>query len=104
MNRSQNKNKEIDLLKESEDWEAGRRGSESVPVSSEDEERLDQKLGLHMISIRLPIKAVEELKQKAAEQGLGYQPYIRQIIMQHLQKPSIEERLERLERKMDQTG
>jgi predicted DNA binding CopG/RHH family protein len=85
------------ILEESDDWEKGRRGMESRRASTEEEQAQDQKLGLQMISIRLPFQAVEELKQRAAKKGIGYQPYIRQLIMDHLSGTSVEERLSRLE-------
>ena len=46
--------------------------------------RLDEGLGLQMISMRLPQDAVEKFKTIAREQGLGYQPFIRQILMNYL--------------------
>jgi predicted DNA binding CopG/RHH family protein len=88
------------LLDESDDWEKGRRGSESRRATPEEQQAQDQKLDLHMISIRLPSQAVNELKQRAAKKGIGYQPYIRQLIMDHLSgsETSLEERLSRLEK------
>lgn len=48
------------------------------------EDRLDEGLGLQMVSMRLPKEAVDKFKGLAREQGLGYQPFIRQILMNYL--------------------
>ena len=57
----------------------------AVRVSTQgSEERIDEGLGLHMVSKRLPKDAVDQLKVLAMEQGLGYQPFIRQILMKYL--------------------
>jgi predicted DNA binding CopG/RHH family protein len=87
-------------LKESKDWEKGRRGIESRHASDDEQQTQDQKLGLQMISIRLPVQAVEELKHRAAKRGIGYQPYIRQLIVDHLSGSSVEERLSRVEHEL----
>lgn len=54
------------------------------PSKQGTEARLDEGLGLQMISMRLPQDAVEKFKALAREQGLGYQPFIRQILMNYL--------------------
>jgi len=36
------------------------------------------------VSMRLPKDAVEQFKVLAKEQGLGYQPFIRQLLMNYL--------------------
>lgn len=48
------------------------------------ESRLDDSLGLQMISMRLPKDVVEKFKLLARKEGLGYQPFIRQILMSYL--------------------
>jgi uncharacterized protein (DUF4415 family) len=56
-----------------------------VRVSSQGtDDRLDEGLGLQMVSMRLPKEAVDKFKGLAREQGLGYQPFIRQILMNYL--------------------
>ena len=47
-------------------------------------EKIDQSLGLQMISIRLPASVITQLKEKAASQGIGYQPYVRQLLTNHV--------------------
>ncbi|EKD54770.1 MAG: hypothetical protein ACD_60C00045G0009 [uncultured bacterium] len=53
-------------------------------VSSEREKALDKKLELQIISIRLQKSLIEDLKDLAGEDGLGYQPYIRQVLRQYV--------------------
>lgn len=98
--RHSKEDKEKALLRESEEWEQRKRGKESVAATTEEEIQSDHKLELQMISLRLPSDAVTELKRKATQKGLGYQPYIRQVLMEHIQGPSLEDRVRVLERKM----
>ena len=53
-------------------------------VSSRREKAVDEKLGLQIISIRLQKSLIDDLKDLAGEDGLGYQPYIRQILTQYV--------------------
>lgn len=92
------------LLEEGDEWESGKRGMESRAVTPAEEEAINQKLDLQMISIRLPVQAVEELKKRAARNGIGYQPYLRQLVMEHLKGPSIEERVSRIEQRLQKLG
>lgn len=74
---------------ESDPWESRELGADEkfVRVSSkETEDRIDAGLDLHMVSMRLPKDAVLELKSLAREQGLGYQPFVRQILMNYLKE------------------
>lgn len=52
-------------------------------VSPEQEKALDEKLELQIISIRLQKSLIDDLKDLAGEDGLGYQPYIRHVLTQH---------------------
>lgn len=49
-------------------------------VSPERERTVDDALGLQPITIRLQKELVEELKELANSEGIGYQPYVRQIL------------------------
>lgn len=49
-------------------------------VSIAREKAVDRTLGLQLISIRLQKTLVDQLKALAKEEGIGYQPYIRQIL------------------------
>lgn len=53
-------------------------------VSAAQEQSLDDKMGLQIISIRLQKSLIDDLKDLAGEDGLGYQPYIRQLLTQHV--------------------
>lgn len=55
-------------------------------ASWEEDKALDDDLGLEPISIRLQKTLVAKLKIMAKEEGLGYQPYIRQILTKHAKK------------------
>jgi hypothetical protein len=97
-------NKEQKLLAESADWEGGKRGSHSIPATDQDEGALDDAMELQMISIRLPQSVVENLKVMAKKEGIGYQPYTRQVLIHHTQGhgggklDDLEERLRSVEK------
>jgi len=78
-------NKEKELLAEAEEWETGKRGSHSTLATDEDEANLDEAMELQMISIRLPSSVIDALKAKAKKEGIGYQPYTRQLLIRSLQ-------------------
>lgn len=72
-----------------EAWENGELGASEKyvrKVSPESEEKVDKRLGLQTISIRLPKKLVDELKALATEDAMGYQPYVRQLLMRHVRR------------------
>ncbi len=41
---------------------------------------VDKALGLQMISIRLPVRLIEQLKVIAMHRGIGYQPLMRDVL------------------------
>ena len=99
------RNKEEELLAESSDWESRKRGSHSIAATDEEEGVLDESMELQMISIRLPQSVVEILKTLAKKEGIGYQPYTRQVLIHHTQGEGgsgklhdLEERLKSVER------
>jgi hypothetical protein len=49
-------------------------------VSPDRERAVDDALGLQPITIRLQKELVDELKELAKSEGIGYQPYVRQIL------------------------
>lgn len=65
-----------------EAWENRELGAdeEYVRVAEADENRIDESLGLQMISIRLQRSLIEDFKQIAKLHGLGYQPLMRQVL------------------------
>jgi uncharacterized protein (DUF4415 family) len=77
----------FEFVDDSDRWESRELGADENSVSVSDrgtEARVDEGLGLQMVSMRLPKDAVEQFKILAKEQGLGYQPFIRQILMNYL--------------------
>ncbi|HSW70879.1 MAG TPA: CopG family antitoxin [Gammaproteobacteria bacterium] len=48
--------------------------------SPEREKMVDDNLGLQTISIRLQKSLIDDLKALAEEDGIGYQPYVRQAL------------------------
>jgi predicted DNA binding CopG/RHH family protein len=86
-NTVKKKNEGLDPTADDAVWDNFQLGTDEkfVRVSAQGTEaRLDESLRLQMISMRLPKDAVEKLKSIAREQGLGYQPLIRQILMNYL--------------------
>lgn len=72
-------------------WESGELGATASfvhKVASENEKMVDEKLDLQVISIRLQKMLIDELKELSIEDGLGYQPYIRQVLTQHVRNKS----------------
>ena len=66
-----------------EAWENGELGQSEAFVRKVPRKRarsIDEDLGLQMISIRLQKKLVEQLKELADADGIGYQPFIRQLL------------------------
>lgn len=91
------RNKEQELLAEADEWNAGKRGSHSTAATDEDESALDEAMELQMISIRLPQSVVENLKIMAKKEGIGYQPYTRQVLIHHTQGNDSNGKLHELE-------
>jgi predicted DNA binding CopG/RHH family protein len=79
-----------DLLSESDAWDDEKKTFGSRPAPQKVEEAIDQSLGLQMISIRLPVSVITQLKKKASSQGIGYQPYIRQLLTNHVNQSGAE--------------
>lgn len=67
---------------ENEAWESGKLGQDDqfVRKSKGNESKLDEKLGLQMISIRLQKSLIEDLKDISELNGIGYQPLMKQIL------------------------
>jgi len=76
--------------KHSEDaWDNREVGAEEKfvrKVSPERDKAVDEKLGLQIISVRLQKSLIDDLKELAAENGLGYQPYLRQVLTKHVRE------------------
>jgi hypothetical protein len=76
--------KKTDTTQKWESRELGASAEHAVPSTPEDERALDDALGSVPISIRMSKSLLEELKALAKENGLGYQPYMRMILTQHV--------------------
>lgn len=61
-------------------------------ASPEREKAIDERLGLQTISIRLQKNLIDDLKKLAEEDGIGYQPYVRQVLMRHVRRLDQERR------------
>jgi len=97
---SSKRHNEKELLEEAEEWEGGERGSHSVAATDEEEAALDEAMELHMISIRLPHSVVEKLKTMAKREGIGYQPYTRQVLIHHTQSDGGSGKIHDLEKRL----
>lgn len=72
---------------DSELWESKQLGASAeytrrAPANTSKE--VDDSLGLQAISIRLQKELVDQLKDLAKQDGIGYQPYIRQLLTRHV--------------------
>lgn len=68
---------------DAEAWDNGELGQEEAYVRKSDsshESKLEEALGLQMISIRLQKHLIDDLKFIATAHGIGYQPLIRDIL------------------------
>jgi predicted DNA binding CopG/RHH family protein len=73
-------------FEDEEKWDNKELGAEpqyARKVSKERAERINDSLDLHPISIRLPSDVIELLKKFAHEDGIGYQPLVRQLITKY---------------------
>jgi uncharacterized protein (DUF4415 family) len=64
-------------------WESGKLGASAEharPASPEQEQALDDALGLQLISIRIQKPLIEKLRGLAKLEGMGYQTFMRQIL------------------------
>ena len=68
---------------DAEKWENGELGASEEHIAKAPEsssKNVDDALGLQLISIRLQKALIEELKALSKEEGIGYQPLMRQIL------------------------
>lgn len=80
-----------EYLDDVELWETKKLGADpkyARRVSAEEDKALDDSLGLQAISIRLQKDLLEQLKNLAKTEGLGYQPFIRQILTRYAREAS----------------
>jgi predicted DNA binding CopG/RHH family protein len=79
------KKKLEELTADAELWDSRQLGASAEHmkvVSDEEQKDIEDSLGLQMISIRLSKTLIEQLKELARLEGIGYQPLIRTILTQ----------------------
>ncbi len=79
----------INRKPDTEKWEKrelGASAENAMPSAPEANKAVDDALGLQLISIRLQSELIEELKQIAREEGLGYQPLIRNVLTRYVKE------------------
>ena len=80
-------NKEYDkYLDDVNLWDSRKLGADAryaQRVSEAEDIALDDAWGLQAISIRLQKSLLKQLKSLANRDGIGYQPYIRQVLTRH---------------------
>ena len=95
MNQVTKKNGSTQNMPEADDtqlWESRELGASEEfvrKVSAKRERAVDDTLGLQPITIRLQKDLVEELKKMARAHGIGYQPYVRQVLTRHVKEKQV---------------
>ena len=75
-----------ELTADAELWDSRQLGASAkhMKVVSDEEQRdIEDGLGLHMISLRLNKTLIEQFKELAKLEGIGYQPLIRNVLNQY---------------------
>lgn len=69
-------------IDDAQKWESGELGRDEsfVRKSEKDDQSIDDKVGLQMISIRLQKSLLEDLKAIAEIHGISYQPLMKQVL------------------------
>ena len=69
-----------------EAWESGELGQDEkyVKKADVDESALEESLELQMISIRLQKSLIDDLKNFALLEGLGYQPLVKRVLQRYV--------------------
>jgi predicted DNA binding CopG/RHH family protein len=80
------KKKLEELTADAELWETGKLGASAEHMrvlSDEETKEIDDGLGLQLISMRLNKALIEQFKELARLEAIGYQPLIRRVLMQY---------------------
>jgi predicted DNA binding CopG/RHH family protein len=90
-----------------EAWESGELGrdEEYVEVSDLSDEMLDEALSLKLISIRMPNSLIDDLKDIAKINGIGYQPLMKKILSRFVEaekKQILKERVSEIARQEEE--
>ncbi len=70
-------------------WDSRKLGASEAhakPVSDEQDKALDEAMGLHLLSFRIQKPIIEQLKQLAKLESIGYQPLMRQILTKYVRE------------------
>lgn len=90
--------KEIEKFdQDNELWDSKQLGASAEyaePATEEDDKGLDAATGLQLLSFRIHKPIIEQLKQLAKLEGLGYQPLMRKVLTEYVREN--EHRLEQL--------
>ena len=86
-----------------EAWETGELGRDEtyVEVSNVTDEMLDEALSLKSISIRMPNSLIDDLKDIAKINGIGYQPLMKKVLSRFVEaekKQILKERVNEIAR------
>jgi len=76
-----------DYLHDADKWDSRELGADAAhakPTTVAEEQEMDDAMGLQVISVRLSKQLIAQLKLLASEKGLGYQPYLRMVLMEHV--------------------
>ncbi len=74
-------------MPDEEKWENGELGASEEfvrKVSKKREQQIDEALNLSVVTIRLDVDLIEELKVIARDEGVTYQALIRQILTRYI--------------------
>ena len=75
--------------KDSELWEKRKLGASAkhaVLASDEQVKALDDALGLKLLSFRIQKSLIQKLKNIAKQEGIGYQPLMRQVLTRYVRE------------------
>jgi hypothetical protein len=67
-------------------WDSRKLGHDErfvAKAAASENARVDESLGLQMISIRLPKRLIDQLKIIAKHSGIGYQPLMRDVLSRY---------------------
>ncbi len=74
---------------DAEKWEKRELGAAekyAAPSAKDESDAVDSALGLQLISIRLQGSLIEDLKELAVQEGLGYQPLMRMVLTRYVKE------------------
>lgn len=87
--KSKQKNKYAKYEKDAELWENGTLGASAAHakrVSDKQAKALDEALGLQLLSFRIQKSLIQRLKAIAKQEGIGYQPLMRQALTRYVRE------------------